>query len=390
MSMTKNIVYLDNAATTRVDEKAAEVAIQMMRVLYANPSSAHAFGFEAEKALRAAREDVLAALGFSSVSGSLIFTSSGTEADNLAIRGAADALARRGKHIVISDSEHPAVANTAANLEKSGFRVSRIPTKGGVLDMTAAREMLTPDTILVSCMATNNETGAEYDIAALCKLTKKLCPNALFHTDAVQAFTKRKSTCFRDADLISISAHKIHAPKGAGALYVKKGVRILPQMHGGGQEGGMRSGTEAMPVICAFGAAAKNACEEYETRHAHIQALNKALREKLAALPEVVLNTPEDGFSPYVVSLAVPGIRSEIMLRFLSEKGIYVSAGSACSSKHADNRVLSAFGLADALADSTLRISFSHENTLEELDRFVESLNEGIHSLISVKSGKHN
>ena len=184
------MIYFDNAATTRVSDTAAKAALSAMTELYANPSSAHAFGFEAEKALRAARAAVLTALGFTPSEGSLVFTGSGSEADNLALRGAAHALARRGKHIVLSDSEHPAVENTAKDLEKEGFSVSRISTGGGKLDLDEARAVLTPDTILVSCMAVNNETGAIYDIPSLASLVKALCPHALFHTDAVQAFTK--------------------------------------------------------------------------------------------------------------------------------------------------------------------------------------------------------
>lgn len=387
---TSDAVYLDNAATTRVSERAAEKALEMMRSLYANPSSAHAFGFEAEKALRAARADMLAALGFSAADGTLIFTSGGTEADNLALRGAAHALARRGKHIVLSDSEHPAVENTVRELEKEGFTASRIPTKGGVLDMDFARRALTPDTVLVSCMAVNNETGAVYDIASLARLVKALCPNALFHTDAVQAFTKLPASAWRTADLVSVSSHKIHAPKGAGALFVRKGVRLIPTVSGGGQEGGLRSGTEAVPAVCAMALAAKDAMASFGEDAAHIAALNASLREKCAKIPGVCLNTGTSGFAPHIVSIAVPGLRSEILLRFLSERGVYVSAGSACSSKHADNRVLSAFGLADDRADSTLRVSFSAYNTEKELDVFVRNLNEGINSLISVKPRQHN
>ncbi|MGN1121667.1 MAG: cysteine desulfurase family protein [Eubacteriales bacterium] len=389
-SESLNSIYLDNAATTRVDPDAAKLAYDMMCSFYANPSSAHAFGFEAEKRLRTAREQVLAALGFSHTDGSLIFTSGGTEADNLALRGCAHALARRGKHIVTTDSEHPAVENTVRELEKEGFTATRLSTKGGKLDFDQARAALTPDTVLVSCMAANNETGAVYDIAALSKLVKALCPHAVFHTDAVQGFTKINSTAFRAADLVSVSAHKIHAPKGAGALFVRKGVRLVPLVAGGGQEGNVRSGTEAMPALCAFGLAAEKAMRDFSARTRHIASLNAYLREKLAFLPEVTVNSGTDGFLPHILSIAIPGIRSEILLRFLGERGISVSAGSACSAKHADNRVLAAFGLEDRIADSTLRISFSHDNTTDELDAFVKNLNEGIRSLTPVKPARHN
>ena len=376
------MIYFDNAATTRVSDTAAKAALSAMTELYANPSSAHAFGFEAEKALRAARAAVLAALGFTPSEGSLVFTGSGSEADNLALRGAAHALARRGKHIVLSDSEHPAVENTAKDLEKEGFSVSRISTGGGKLDLDEARAVLTPDTILVSCMAVNNETGAIYDIPSLASLVKALCPYALFHTDAVQAFTKISAGSWKKADLVSISAHKIHAPKGVGALFVRKGVRLVPCITGGGQENGLRSGTEAMPGICAMAAAAKEATADFAALDTQVKQINTYLRERLCLLGGVCINTEPDGFLPHILSIAVPGLRSEILLRFLSERGIYVSAGSACSAKHADNRVLTAFGLPDKIADSTLRLSFSADNTTAECDAFVKALSDAMQTLI--------
>ena len=376
------MIYFDNAATTRVSDTAAKAALTAMTELYANPSSAHAFGFEAEKALRAARAAVLAALGFTPSEGSLVFTGSGSEADNLALRGAAHALARRGRHIVLSDSEHPAVENTAKDLEKEGFTVSRISTESGKLDLDEARAVLTPDTILVSCMAVNNETGAIYDIASLASLAKALCPNALFHTDAVQAFTKIPADVWKKADLVSVSAHKIHAPKGVGALFVRKGVRLVPCITGGGQENGLRSGTEAMPGICAMAAAAKQATADFAALDAQVKSINAYLRTRLSTLDGVCINTEPDGFLPHILSIAVPGLRSEILLRFLSERGIYVSAGSACSAKHADNRVLSAFGLPDKIADSTLRLSFSADNTTAECDVFVKALSDAMQTLI--------
>ena len=376
------MIYFDNAATTRVSDTAAKAALSAMTEQYANPSSAHAFGFEAEKALRAARAAVLAALGFTPSEGSLVFTGSGSEADNLALRGAAHALARRGKHIVLSDSEHPAVENTAKDLEKEGFSVSRISTEGGKLDLDEAQAVLTPDTILVSCMAVNNETGAIYDIPSLASLVKALCPHALFHTDAVQAFTKIPAGAWKKADLVSISAHKIHAPKGVGALFVRKGVRLVPCITGGGQENGLRSGTEAMPGICAMAAAAKEATADFAALDTQVKQINTYLRERLCLLGGVCINTEPDGFLPHILSIAVPGLRSEILLRFLSERGIYVSAGSACSAKHADNRVLTAFGLPDKIADSTLRLSFSADNTTAECDVFVKALSDAMQTLI--------
>lgn len=385
MNETREIIYLDNAATTKTDEEVAKIALTMMCENYANPSSAHSFGFEAENLVKKAREKVISALGYRSVEGTLIFTSGGTEADNLAIRGTVKTLSRKGKHIVISDSEHPAVENTVAEFEKEGYTVSRIPTKNGMLDMDFAREALKPDTILVSYMAINNETGAIYDVAGLRKLAKALCPGAYFHTDAVQAFTKVKNLKCIDADMISVSGHKIHAPKGIGALWIKKGIRISGNITGGGQEGGLRSGTEAVPAICAFGEACERAMASFDENEKHIESLNLYLREKLTGREDIIINTETHSHTPHILSISVPGIRSEIMLRFLADRGIFVSAGSACSSKSKDNRILSAYGLKRDIADSTLRISFSKYNTTEELDKFVLNLNEGISSLISAK-----
>ena len=385
MNNTNKIIYFDNAATTKTDDEAAALACKMMTECYANPSSAHSFGFEAEKYVKDAREKIVKALGFKNTDGTLIFTASGTESDNMAIRGAVKTNARKGRHIVISDSEHPAVENTVSELEKEGYSVSRIPTTGGVLDMDFAQKALTPDTVLVSCMTTNNETGAMYDIASLKKLSARLCPSAFFHTDAVQAFTKVKSFAMVGADLISISGHKIHAPKGVGALWVKKGVRIPALIYGGGQEGGLRSGTEAVPSICAMGLAAEKAMKTFDEDKVRISQLNGVLRERLADIPSVSVNNEINRHDVHILSISVKGIRSEIMLRFLAERSVFVSAGSACSSKSSDNRVLAAYGIERSVADSTLRISFSKHNTIDEVDRFVFHLNEGINSLVKIK-----
>ena len=371
---TDNIIYLDNAATTRVDRDAADIALRMMCELYANPSSAHAFGFEAEKVLDNARAQIMKALGVTSREGTVVFTSCGTEADNMALFGAVQTNARRGRHIVLSDAEHPAMENAAKELEKQGYTVSRIPTRGGKLDMDFAEKAITPDTVFVSCMAVNNETGAVFDIESLCKLTRKNAPHAFFHTDAVQAFTKIPHLADSGADLIAVSGHKIHAPKGIGALFIRKGVRIPAYIIGGGQENGLRSGTEALPSIAAFGLAAEKAASDLTSRMASMAQKKQRLIDTLAACDGVRINSGTKGFAPHIISLSVPGIRSEILLRALSAEGIYVSAGSACSSKHADNRVLSAFGLDDKTADSTLRVSLSAETTDEDIDAFCASL----------------
>ncbi len=380
-----NEIYLDNAATTRTDESAAKQALEVMCSFYGNPSSAHGKGLEAEHLLKDARYKVASALGYSDRDGYVCFTSCGTEATNMAFFGTHKLFSKRLDNIIISDSEHPSVENCACELEKMGVTVHRVPTKGGTLDLEYAKSVMNDKTMLISCMLVNNETGAVYDIKALKKLRDMYAKNAYLHVDAVQAFTKLpfKMSVF-GADLISISGHKIHAPKGIGALYIAKGVRTSPLLFGGGQENALRSGTESLPLICAFG----KACEEAVTsqsqsqRLSHLETLNKYARETLLKnVPQAVINS-KDGFAPHILSVSIPGIRSEIMLRFLSEKGIYVSAGSACSSKHANNRVLSAFGLDDRTADSTLRISFSKYNTTNEIDTLCTALSEGSKTLI--------
>ena len=381
---SKREIYLDNAATTQVDNEAAQLAIEVMTSFYGNPSSAHAKGLEAEHLLKKARCRILNAAGYTSKEASVIFTSCGTEASNSAIFSVYKSLGKRKKSIVISDSEHPSVENPVRELEKSGVKVFRIPTKNGQLDIDFASNVINGDTMLISCMAVNNETGAIYDIKALDSIRKVKAKDAFLHIDAVQGFTHLPYYMSAyNADFLSLSGHKINAPKGIGALVVKKGVNFNPYIFGGGQENALRSGTENLPGICAFGLACENADSNKAERLSHLKKLNAFAREHLKeACPFIRFNTPSDGFASHILSVSVPGIRSEIMLRFLSEKGIFVSAGSACSSKNADNRVLSAFGLDNSTADSTLRISFDVHNTEDDIIKLSEALNDGNTSLI--------
>lgn len=375
-------IYFDNAATTVTSQKAAQSALEAMQTYYANPSSAHSFGLEAEHILKESRKSVLEAMGYSSSDGNLIFTSCGTEGNNMAIFGTYSTLGKRKNNVVISDSEHPSVEMCAKELEKCGVEVRRIPTKNGKLDLEYAKGAIDGKTMLVSCMTVNNETGAVYDIKSLGKLCRQNAPDAYLHTDAVQGFCKLPySLASLDCDLVTVSAHKIHAPKGTGALFVKKGVRIPTRMFGGGQEGTLRSGTENVSGISAFAAACREYIDEKNERLKKIKELNEELRKNLAEFcPYVLINSHED-FAPHILSIAVLGIRSEIMLRFLSEKGIFVSAGSACSSKSSNNRVLDNFGLDAKRADSTLRISFSRYNTLQETKVLALAINEGYERL---------
>lgn len=377
-------IYFDNAATTRVDQTVAKYALDVMCSFYGNPSSVHAKGIESSHILKKARKQVQSSLGFDNKDGTVIFTSCGTESNNLAIFSAYEIFAKRCDNIIISDSEHPSVENCAKELEKKGVKVSRIPTINGNLDLEYAKTVINNKTFLVSCMLVNNETGAIYDIKSLKKLRDTLAPKAYFHVDAVQGFAKLDyNFSSLDPDFITISAHKIHAPKGCGALYIKKGIRIMPRNIGGAQELNLRSGTENLPAIAAFGHACQIFTDNKDDILNKYQSLNSCMREKLSKYcPCAQINSGLNGFAPHILSISIPGIRSEILLRFLSERGIYVSSGSACSSSHADNRVLSAFGLDEKRADSTIRISFSKYNTNDETEILAKSLSDADNSLV--------
>ncbi len=379
-------IYFDNAATTKSLEESARIAYEIMVSDYGNPSSVHGKGFAAEKLLKKARTEIMSALGADERSYTLTFTASGTESDNLAVLGAARLLTKKGNRILMGNSEHPAVFECRAELEKLGYEVLLIPNAGGKIDFDFVRDKLTDKTVLITHMLVNNETGALYDIKKLCRLRDELAPKCLVHTDAVQGFLKtEKKLAMLGADLISISSHKIHAPKGVGALLCKKGVRLAPIIYGGGQESGLRSGTEPLPLICAFAKSATLLSDACHDNLRKVSELHLYLNERIrTTIPEAVINEPES-FTPYILSVSLTGIKSEVMLRFLSEKGIYVSAGSACSSKHKENRVLINFGISPALADSTVRISFSEFNTQSEADALVKALCEGYESLAKIK-----
>ena len=386
-----NTIYLDNSATTPLSD-AARRALQEVADIYGNPSSLHREGLAAEAVLTRARKQVASALGVSNPApGQLIFTACGTEANNTAILGTAYAKARRdANRIVTTDSEHPSVEQVMKRLEQDGFEVIRIPTRGGVLDREAAMAALNEKTLLVSMMLVNNETGARYELEPIFAEAKRRNPTAITHCDAVQGFLKCRFTARSlGADLISISGHKIHAPKGVGALYVDPALirskRIVPYLIGGGQESGLRSGTENMLGIAAFGAAAEDGAAQLERHLSHMSALRDytvaCLREK-----GFVLNLPQGPCASHIVNFQLPAIKSETMLHFLSAQGICVSSGSACSS-HAKQTSpsLSAFGLTAAQADTSLRISLSPYNTAEEIDTFIETLSRGAGTLVRMR-----
>lgn len=380
-----NITYLDNSATTAVCQAAAEKALYMMTACYGNPSSLHRLGFEAEREINAAKQAVADLIG--APKERIFFTSGGTEGNNLAVIGAAHALQRRGKHIVTTATEHSSVSAACDQLEKEGFSVTRIvPDENGTITAAAIAAACRADTVVVSVMLVNNETGARYAIDKAVPLIRKKSPLAFIHCDAVQAVGKLPIAALRwQLDALTVSAHKLHAPKGCGALYLRKGARILPRQFGGKQQDGIRPGTEAVPLIAAFGTAIQQLPPLAE-QTAHFEKLEQILLQRLSALQVVNVHRFKDAV-PYIIHLSVPGLRSETVLHFLSQENIFVSSGSACS-KGAPSPVLAAFGLSSEEIDSAIRVSLSHTNTQEDIHRFADGLAKAIQSLATTSPRK--
>ena len=365
--------YLDNAATTRVCPEAAQAALYAMTEGYGNPSSTHTKGRQAARLLSHAREQVAGALGCEA--GELVFTSCGSESDNWAILGGAEANRRVGGHIISSAVEHDAVRKSLDELERRGFTVTRLrPDASGAIRVEDVRDALREDTTLVTLMLVNNETGGVTDIAAIARELRLRSSHALLHTDAVQGFLKVPfSAKTLGADLISISGHKIHAPKGVGALYIRRGLRLRPFIAGGGQENGRRAGTEAVSQICAFGEAAELGARVAKESQARMAALKASIVEKLsAALPDVLF---VDSAAPHILSLSLPGYRSEVLMNVLESKEIYVSKSSACK-KGGRSHVLEAMGLDTRRIDGALRIGLSRYTTEEDIDALCAALIE--------------
>lgn len=386
-------IYLDNSATTKICEEALEKYVQVSRECYGNPSSLHGLGFDAERQLDAVRSEICASLGAKGAS--VIFTASGTEANNLAIIGRAMSKERyrRGAKIITTMGEHASVDAPFNMLAGMGFKIARIPTVGGTIDMDALKNELTGDVILVSIMMVNNETGALYDTAEVAKLMKARSPEALLHVDATQSYLKipfNKSKC--GADMITISSHKVEGPKGVGALVVDGAVMkskgLSPIVLGGGQEGGMRSGTENVPGIAAFGEAVRIGNASLRQRYAHLCELKKYLIDRIEsveALAEISVTKPVSS-APHIINITLPKIKSETMLHYLSSLGIYVSSGSACSSNSAHHSsALTAFGRTAAEADTSIRISLSHRNTREDVDGLIDGLISGLARLSRIR-----
>ena len=384
-------IYLDNSATTMICDEALEKYVEVSRECYGNPSSLHALGFESERLINKTREELCTSLGAKGTT--VIFTASGTEANNLAIIGRAMSKERykKGAKIITTFGEHASVDAPLKLLSDMGFTVAKIPTTNGEIDMCALEKELTKDVILVSIMMVNNETGALYDTAKVAKMMKAKSPEALLHIDATQSYLKipfTKAKC--GADLITVSSHKIEGPKGVGALLVDSAVMksrgLSPLILGGGQEGGMRSGTENVPGIAAFGEAIRIGSGLVRDRYYMLTELRNYLIQRIESeLPEISVTKPPIA-APHIINITLPKIKSETMLHYLSSLGIFVSSGSACSSNgtHASS-ALTAFGRSDAEADTSIRISLSHRNKKEDIDGLIDGLSSGLAKLSRIR-----
>ncbi|MBO1869447.1 cysteine desulfurase [Lachnoanaerobaculum sp. Marseille-Q4761] len=371
-------VYFDNSASTRVSEKAIEIMLKTMREDYANTSAKHIKGVDAEKYVKDAADIIAKTLKVKK--SEIIFTSGGTESNNLAIIGTAMARKRYGNHIIISGIEHPAVYRPAEFLMEQGFEVTILPVNAeGAVDLEVLKSSLRDDTVLVSVMYVNNEIGAIEPVDEISRIIKAKNKDILFHVDAIQAYTKFKITPkTQGIDMLSASGHKFHGPKGVGFLYIDSSVKINPIIFGGGHQRGMRSGTLNTTGIAGMGVAAKEAYDDFEKKIKNIVDLKYYLMDNLEKIEGAVLNTKRgENFAPQIISVSFEDIRAEVLLHALEDRGIYVSSGSACSSNHPGiSGTLKAIGLREDLLDSTIRISLSELNNREEADYFLKNLVE--------------
>lgn len=370
--------YLDNSATTRCSERAAEMVMKVMREDFGNPSSMHTKGVEAEHYIREAKEFFAKNLKVDEKE--IYFTSGGTESNNLALIGTAMANRRSGNHLITTSVEHASVGNPMKYLEEQGFEVTYLPVdQDGIVSLEALKEALRPETILVSVMYVNNEVGAVQPVDEIAKLVKDYDSKIMFHVDAIQTYGKYRIWPKKEGiDLLSVSGHKIHGPKGTGILYVNSKLKIHPIILGGGQQKGMRSGTENVPGIAGLAEAAKECYENLDEKVDRLYALKERFVKQIEQLEDVKVNgrTGRDS-APHIVSVSFRDVRSEVLLHALEEKGIYVSAGSACSSnKPAVSHTLKSMGIEKDLLGSTLRFSFCFETTEEETDYCVRELQE--------------
>lgn len=380
-------IYLDNSATTRVDPRVVKAMEEVFLTAYGNPSSLHRKGLEAERLMKEARRSIASILRVEPEC--LIFTSGGTESNNLAIRGVAMVPRRRGRHLITSAIEHSSVLNTFRDLEDQGFPVTYLkPDGNGVIGPEKVRSALRDDTILVSIMHVNNEIGSVEPVEEIAKVIKEKGRDILFHVDDVQGFGKLPLYPeLSGIDLLSISAHKLHGPKGVGALFIRRGVKIKPVLTGGGQEDGFRSGTENVPGIVGFGIAARLAADEMEEHGWRMKSLKERLLERLLSeIPDVRVNGPSgEGGAPHILNLSFMGVRGEVLVHWLEMRGIFVSTGSACSSRKVTaSHVLLAMGLGEDVSQSAIRVSFSRFNDERDVDALCDALKDGVAELRSI------
>lgn len=371
-------IYLDNSATTKCSEGVISIVSEAMRNAYGNPSSMHNKGVEAENYCKKAAEILATELKVQPKE--IVFTSGGTESNNLAIKGVAYAYRRTGNHIITTKVEHPSVLKVVKQLEDEGFEVTYLSVdKTGKVSLEEYERVLRKDTILTTIMMVNNEIGSRQPIEELATIKKRVCPGSFFHTDAVQGFAKYKVHPNRmGIDLLSISGHKFHGPKGIGALYIRNGVRVIPQMIGGGQQNDLRSGTHPVPGIAGLGQAVLEAYTDFDEKIRHLYECKSYLTEKLSEIEGVRILGPKinDG-APHIVSAAFPPVRSEVLLHSLETKGIYVSSGSACSTnKPGLSNTVMAIGTDKSTADSVIRFSLTEDNTIDEIEYCIQVLKD--------------
>jgi len=380
-------IYLDNSATTKPYDEVVQYIYEVSKNFYGNPSSMHTKGIEAENLVKRARAQLAAALSVDTKE--ICFTSGGTESNNLAIIGFLKANPRAGKHIITSEIEHPSVLEVYKQLAKDGYRVDYIPVDSqGIINLDALKNVVDSDTALLSFLYTNNETGSMQPIEEIDKIRKALCPAAALHIDAVQAFGKtaiHPKSC--NIDLLSFSSHKIHGPKGMGALYIRKGLKVKPILLGGGQETLLRSGTENVPGICGFGLAVEKIIESIDENYVHVSELKEHFVLNInECFEDVVLNSPRQA-SPYIINVSFPNLKSEVLLHHLEQKNIFVSTGSACASrKTSHSHVLKAMGVSAKYIDGAIRFSLSASNSISDMDETINALKEII-PVISIKRG---
>jgi cysteine desulfurase len=376
--------YLDNSATTQPSAEVTTAILQGLTEVYGNPSSLHHQGFVAEKFLKEARQRVANALG--AIPEEIVFTSGGTEANNLALLGVIPWIRRRGNRVITCQTEHLSVLNVFRELENEGFQVTYLKVNStGLLDLRELEAALTYDTLLVSIMLVNNEVGTIQPIPAIAKLLKSSPSKPVFHVDAVQAFGKMDCRVkYLGVDTLTVSGHKIHGPKGVGALYVRRGTRLKPLLYGGAQENGIRPGTENLPGILGMGAAATQAHAALEMNVAKLRRLKIQLTEGITGhIPDIRINSPAGSTgAPQILNVSFPGLKAEVLLHALAQDGIYVSTGSACAAKKGSiSHVLQAIGLTGPELHSCIRFSLSVQNTPEEIDYCLERLQHHVKDL---------